>query len=51
VPINWLDAGRVAAVGFAGVFAILIVLAISLGITGAIARRYVPKAPPKKEKS
>jgi Na+-transporting methylmalonyl-CoA/oxaloacetate decarboxylase gamma subunit len=50
MEFNWSDAGRIALIGFLGVFIILFILEMSLGIISTLVRKYGPKSTEEKEK-
>ena len=43
MEFSWGEAVRIALVGFLGVFIILFILQLSLGVTSTIVRKYGPK--------
>jgi Na+-transporting methylmalonyl-CoA/oxaloacetate decarboxylase gamma subunit len=45
----WSEAVRVAVVGFAGVFIILFILEVSLGLISRLVHKFSPKSIEKKE--
>lgn len=50
MEFSWGEAIRVALIGFLGVFIILIILELSLGITSSLVRKFGPKSTEEKEK-
>jgi Na+-transporting methylmalonyl-CoA/oxaloacetate decarboxylase gamma subunit len=50
VAFNWSDAGRIALIGFFGVFIILLILDLSLGIISTLVRKFGSKPTEEKEK-
>lgn len=49
MEFSWSEAFRVALIGFAGVFVILFILELSLGITNTLVRKFGPKPGEEKE--
>ncbi len=49
MAFTWGEAGRVALVGFAGVFIILFILEVSLGLISKLVHKFAPKSVEKKE--
>lgn len=49
MEFSWGEAARIALVGFVGVFVILFILELSLGVTSTLVRKFGPKTPDEKE--
>ncbi len=49
MAFTWSEAARIAIVGFAGVFIILFILEVSLGLISTLVHKYSPKSVEKKE--
>lgn len=49
MEFSWGEAVRIALVGFTGVFIILFILELSLGITSTLVRKFGPKSTDGKE--